>query len=474
MLILAPTCLVALFWPARRIILKRHGIPSSSSAATVPITTTSTQASPAPAIETPLEAYLPQKPFLTIYRGGMMVITCLAILAVDFQIFPRRFAKVETWGTSLMDLGVGSFVFSMGLVSARGPLKDRFLRRTPTLLVALRRSLRQTTSVLLLGMLRLLLVKAVDYHEHTSEYGVHWNFFMTLGFLPPFVSLFNFLERYASSSALALAVGFVYQGFLSYTPLAEFILTAPRTSIIAMNKEGIFSFFGYLAIFLSGQTTGLYTLPSTPRSIRIPFVQRLLGLSSSQSSTSMASLSPASQLATSRKAMLTYLLFAGVAHTTLFVICTHVRGLNMTVSRRLANLPYVLWVSSYNLLFILLYLLVDMTFFPGPNSHHNASSWSSSTSSSQSPTSGFSLSPSSSALSTPVRYEDSVPRGLQAVNENGLAVFLLANLLTGAVNLSINTLEIRNIEALLVLIAYAAVLAVFAGFAKSRGWRLRI
>uniref|UniRef100_A0A6V7QQM5 Uncharacterized protein n=1 Tax=Ananas comosus var. bracteatus TaxID=296719 RepID=A0A6V7QQM5_ANACO len=38
---------------------------------------------------------------ISSYRVSVVVVTCLCILAVDFKIYPRRYAKTETYGTGL-------------------------------------------------------------------------------------------------------------------------------------------------------------------------------------------------------------------------------------------------------------------------------------------------------------------------------------------------------------------------------------
>ena len=173
-----------------------------------------------------------------------MLITCFAILAVDFRVFPRRFAKVETWGTSLMDLGVGSFVFSSGLVSSRNINQDS----QNSIYVRARRAVTQSGVILFLGVVRVALTKSSDYPEHVTEYGVHWNFFFTLGLLPIALILYRLLTRDAMSSAvgaIVLAIG--YQTALKLTPLKVWALSAPRITLISENREGIVSFIGNTA-----------------------------------------------------------------------------------------------------------------------------------------------------------------------------------------------------------------------------------
>jgi len=359
---------------------------------------------------------LPVRPFITSYRGSMMVITCLAILAVDFKVFPRRFAKVENWGTSLMDMGVGSFVFSSGVVSVRPILKDRLAGRTPSLGSQLYASARHSLPLLILGFVRLYSVKGLDYAEHVTEYGVHWNFFFTLALLPPSVALFQSLNSLVPSIALlALLLSGIHQTLLDYANLKAYILTAPRVDLLSMNREGIFSFLGYLAIFLAGQSAGFNVLPRNP----VNSVNR-------------------SEPSMQRKRLVGRLVLWSTSWSLLYFLSTSYNyGLHVRVSRRLANLPYVLWVSAFNCTQITCFCIVETLTFPA-------------------------VYKATDRTTERKESDRATSRVLKAFNRNGLAIFLLANLLTGLVNMTLDTLHMGREGTMSILLAYAGILTTVA------------
>jgi phosphatidylinositol glycan class W len=344
----------------------------------------------------------------------MMVMTCVAILAVDFPVFPRRFAKVENWGTSLMDMGVGSFVFTAGVVSARSTLKEGSGRRPP-LSKRLITSFRHAVPLIVLGIIRFISVKGLDYAEHVTEYGVHWNFFFTLGFLPPFAALLqNAFDLVPSYAVLSCTLAGLYELALDQTSLGAFILIAPRTDLLSKNREGIFSFVGYLAIFLAGQSLGSSALP---RQQPLP--------------------KNASIVTMLRQTTLGRLAVTSAMWTVLFYFSTSYYGLGLSVSRRLANLPYFLWVSSFNSYQITIVCAIEAALFP-------------------------TLYKASTKDEEIQRGRDATSTVLYAFNRNGLAVFLVANLLTGLVNMTLPTLHMDVLLSMSVLVAYMAVVAAFA------------
>lgn len=363
-----------------------------------------------------------------------MTITCIAILAVDFPVFPRRFAKAENWGTSLMDLGVGSFVFSAGIIAARPVLKER-LQSSSSLATAKTKSLgtrlytagRHSLPLLVLGFIRLYSVKGLDYAEHVSEYGVHWNFFFTLGLLPPFVALFDAAFRVVlpSYSILAFLLAAAYQTALATTDLQGYVLTAARTDLLSKNREGVFSLIGYLAIFLAGQGIGTIILPRD---------------NDASASSEWPKKSRQRPQRIWNSIMLRKLAFWGLLWTLLFDLTTsYTHGLNLTVSRRLANLPYVLWIAAFNTIQILLFALIQRTCFPNVHSTNIKDEETR-------------------------RVNEASSRLLRAFNRNGLVVFLVANLLTGAVNMLLPTLRMGDVAAVVVLVVYmGAVTAVAWG-----------
>ena len=383
----------------------------------------------------------PVRPFLTAYRGAMMVVTCHAILAVDFRVFPRRFAKVETWGTSVMDMGVGSFVYSAGVVAAKAHLgsgdgKPKAAGHR-SFVSSISSALRHALPLFALGVVRLLSVKNLDYAEHVSEYGVHWNFFFTLALLPLALCLLQPILSVLPGPAhgyAGLALAFVYEAVLQNTNLKAWALTAPRDNLLAKNKEGAVSWIGYLAIFLLGMETGAFLLPRfLPTSKSMCMLLERLRLADRIDSRQKSRVQLLAALALSsaiRVALLLPFFYPAVFP-----------ALSIPVSRRLANAPYVLWVAAFNSTQILLFALVETLLFPEV---HRAN--------------------------TRERERQEVELTMSQVladfNAGGLLLFLAANLGTGAVNMSVQTLDWPNVPAVVLLIVYMAALAGIARFLK--------
>eukprot|EP01059_Diplonema_ambulator_P002213 TRINITY_DN11862_c0_g1_i1.p1 TRINITY_DN11862_c0_g1~~TRINITY_DN11862_c0_g1_i1.p1 ORF type:complete len:397 (+),score=23.83 TRINITY_DN11862_c0_g1_i1:36-1226(+) len=293
-------------------------------------------------------------PWLTPFRAILMLLTIYSILAVDFPTFPRIHMKTHLYGQSLMDIGVGAFVFSHGVVMGHKITHD------PT--TAARKWCTTTLPLCLLGILRVAMVKTLNYHEHLTEYGVHWNFFFTLGMLP---ILFYPIGKLPLQAVAGLLLA--WQG-LWVGPLGgeSYITEETRVSLIDKNKEGLFSLPGYLAIFTIGC---LYRAAATASARRLIVC-------------------------------LTTLLYS-------------VSAVSSPPSRRLCNPTYILLVS----------MICTMTLL------------------------GLSHLPTA-RLTTPF---------LTVVSSHSLAIFLVANVLTGVVNLSMQTLNVSPVASHMVLAGYMSV-----------------
>ena len=310
--------------------------------------------------------------FISSYRAAVMYLTFVAILAVDFHVFPRRFAKTEVLGYGLMDVGAGSFVVAAGLVSprARGvhwKNKGAVLRMLP---------------LLALGMTRFLTTKGLNYQEHVSEYGVHWNFFFTLAMLSPIATLTP------SRWEVPLGIMAVYQFFLTKKGLQEYIEDAPRScadsesklcNMFAANREGILGVVGYLVLFLGAEYLGKVCVWNQDGK------------------------------RTGRLVMASVALW--ILHQVMVVM-------GIRASRRSTNATFCVWTLSHNITVLTLLCIASV--------------------------------------------ENEVPPIFNAVNRNGLTVFVVANLLTGLVNLSMNTLAASDQVALLIVFLYLCVVGCFS------------
>ena len=58
-------------------------------------------------------------PAISCFRVVNSAFTAVAILAVDFPLFPRRYAKTELYGTGAMDFEIGRFPLRTAMISPK-------------------------------------------------------------------------------------------------------------------------------------------------------------------------------------------------------------------------------------------------------------------------------------------------------------------------------------------------------------------
>jgi len=191
---------------------------------------------------------------ISTFRVYILIFTIIAILAVDFQIFPPHFGKTHMYGVSVMDIGVGAFVASNAMASSDAKSNDMKLNSL---------ILTKTLPLLVVGIIRWGSTAAIGYHVDATEYGVHWNFFFSLFVVKVAGPILIRSFRRIPPLFLGIILIIGYELILQKTGLDDIILDRnhERNTFFLQNKEGICSSIGLTALYLIYVQIGRHLLP---------------------------------------------------------------------------------------------------------------------------------------------------------------------------------------------------------------------
>lgn len=370
-----------------------------------------------------------------------------------------------------MDTGVGVFILANALVAPEAqdfgsPPKVGFFS---TLSRNLKNPLKSSLPLLLLGLGRFVAIEFLGYQRHITEYGVHWNFFITLAFVKLFTRTITstISSRYSLLSGIWILA--MHEYILTNNGLKEWILSnEPRIDFITANREGLMSIPGYVGLYLIGVAVGrlihstyLNLNSSTtlhPRkNVHIKIFGYDLDASYNESMVLCVKLS---------------LIAAQACAATLF--CDKY----FRVSRRLANAGYCAWILTLSTMMLTLLLLIEVVtdiLIYATSDHkiidnkndkitekmnevkhrkHKASFKTKRENKQDVKQENLQELP----IESPIKRTLEI---FEAVNYNGLIFFLSCNLLTGVINLLISTLYIGKNTSLQIIILYMGVNVLF-------------
>ena len=493
-----PRVLPAVSSPTR--VVHAHPRPQSSSSTTLP---------PPPSPRRRQEAYFAN------FRGSLMFMTAYAILAIDFMNFPPRWMKTETFGVSLMDTGVGSFVFSAALAfgaKLAAAAKNGAPSSSSTAAAQFSRAwIGSAVPLLIIGGVRVAIIAATQYQEHVTEYGTHWNFFLTLAVMPVYFLLLqqgvadvnkccrrqhaahhrddeedhegnskkNAMKRFCSrpfleSCSLGLqgcAIGFVYQAWLQPGRLTAWIMGPERRNIVEGNKEGICSSVGYFALFLIGAQVGkwIFAVPGNAASVAS---ERRRAVKGERGNVVVPSTPRDGHDDEDEGDLLRRkAVCAAVIAISAGILTAFLESWVQPCSRRLCNLTYVSFIVCLNTMCLAGFVLAEYA-LASFLQRLNADRLTVGREEKSSPK-RMGEEEAISVVASPASW--TLSPTMDSINANQLALFLVANLSTGAVNLSMRTIFAPWWVALLVTSAYlAALCAVAHVWHRILRWKLKV
>lgn len=144
----------------------------------------------------------------------------------------------------------------------------------------------------------------------------------------------------------------------------------------------------------------------------------------------------------------------------------------------MVNLTYVLWVCAHSMIMLSLLMVVDslrwVTFSVFVNARVLVTNVVPALLVHERPR-GHSL--NTTAISRALLFcslKQPISQILAAINSNMFPVFIAANLATGAINISMRTLDADNTTAIAILAFYGLVVAVFALALTNRGLTIKV
>ncbi|EZA52322.1 hypothetical protein DMN91_007285 [Ooceraea biroi] len=386
-----------------------------------------------------------KRPFVTNFRALTNIISTICILAVDFRIFPRKFAKTEVFGYSLMDTGVGLFILANALVApeARDFSSHRQAGFRETLTKNMKNCFRSCILLLALGLGRCVAVEYSGYQKHVTEYGVHWNFFITLAVVKLFTSMITSTVNSKYSLLSGIWILGMHEYIMSTKGLKQWVLgDGPRDDFISANREGLISVPGYVGLYFVGIAVGRLihsTYQNSHTKLNMNISVKLFGFEFQASYNESMLLCIKLSLISAQACIAT-------------LICDSY----FKISRRLANAGYCMWIVTLTTTMLTFLLLAEVildiiNYAAGETYNENKM---------KKLRRSLRLNLKKYVDNEEENKECIIKRSLEifeAVNYNGLFFFLFSNIMTGLVNMLVYTLYTERLAALLILTVYMAV-----------------